>query len=450
MFCPDKVAVVGASNKEGKVGNAIMKSLKRKFSGEIFPVNIDEDEVLDLKAYDSVKDVDENIDLAIISIPAKVVPKVIKECGESAIKNAIVVSAGFSEAGRDDLESKIKEISDNYDINLIGPNCLGIYNPWVGLDTIFNPPKRQARPESGSVAFLSQSGAFGAALLDWFSESDIGLSKFVSYGNRADIDEADLVEYISRDEKTDFMIFYIEGVKDGRRFFKAASNSEIPIIAVKSGKTDLGSSAATSHTASLAGKDGVYEGAFKQSNVIRADTLREMFNIAKAISYQPLPEGNNVGIVTNGGGAGVMATDSIVDKGLNLASISNGTKEKFREAEKEGIIPDHATLNNPIDIVGDASSERYERAMDITLDEDDLDILLVICLFQSPALDEDIIEKLDKMQEKGKPIIAVTPGGEYTHRIADKIEDRGIPVYQTPEDAVQAIKGLCGCAEINR
>ncbi len=450
MFYPDNVAVVGASNKEGKVGNAIMKSLKRRYEGGIFPVNINEDEILELKAYDSVKNIDKNIDLALISLPAKIVPKVIKECGEADIDNAIIISAGFSEAGRDDLEKKIKKISDGYGINLIGPNCLGIFNPWVGLDTIFNPPERQARPEAGSVAFLSQSGAFGAALLDWFSESDIGLSKFVSYGNRVDIDEADLINYISKDEKTDFMIFYIEGVKDGRKFFNAARNSEIPIIAVKSGRTEMGSSAATSHTASLAGKDGVYEGAFKQSNVIRADSLREMFNIAKAVSFQPLPEGDSVGIVTNGGGAGVMATDSLVNKGLNLAKMSGDAKERFKEAEEEGIIPHHATLNNPIDIVGDAPSERYERAMDITLEVENVDVLMVICLFQSPALDEGIIEKLDKMQEKGKPIIAVTPGGEYTHEIGNKIEERGIPVYQTPEDAVQAVEGLCRSAEINR
>jgi len=447
MFWPDNVAVIGASNKEGKVGNAMMKSLKRKFEGGIFPVNIKEDQVLGLKAYESVTDIGDKVDLALISLPAKIVPDIIEECAVSGIKNVIVVSAGFSEAGREDLEEYIKKIVDEYDMNLIGPNCLGIYNPWIELDTIFNPPERQARPDPGSIAFLSQSGAFGAAILDWFSESNIGLSKFISYGNRADIDEADLIDYISEDEKTDYLIFYIEGVKDGRRFFEAAKKSKKPILAIKSGRTEKGSSAATSHTASLAGKDGVYEGAFKQSKVIRLKTLREMFNVAKALSFQPLPKGKNIGIVTNGGGAGVMSTDSLIEKGLNLAVFSEQTKDKFEQAVDEGVIPNHATLKNPVDIVGDAPSRRYKRAMEITLEDDNVDVLIVVCLFQSPALDDEIVEKLDMMQEKGKPIIIIASGGEFTHKMADKIEKKGLPVYQTPEDAVQAVNGLCRSAE---
>ncbi|MBS3781078.1 MAG: CoA-binding protein [Candidatus Thermoplasmatota archaeon] len=450
MFWPDNVAVIGASNQEGKVGNAIMKSLKRKFEGGIFPVNIKEDQILGFEAYGSVIDIKDKVDLALISLPAKIVPDIIKECGEAEIKNVIVVSAGFSEAGREDLEDKIKKIVDEYDMNLIGPNCLGIYNPWIELDTIFNPPERQARPDPGSIAFLSQSGAFGAAILDWFSESNIGLSKFISYGNRADIDEADLISYISEDEKTDYIIFYIEGVKDGRKFFEAAKKSEKPILAIKSGRTEKGSSAATSHTASLAGKDGVYEGAFKQSDVIRINTLREMFNVAKALSFQPLPAGKKIGIVTNGGGAGVMSTDSLIDKGLTLANLSDETKNRFEKAVEEGEIPDHSTLKNPVDIVGDASSERYEKAIEIMLEDDNVDLLIVVCLFQSPALDKHIVEKLGKMQEKEKPIITIASGGEFTHSMSEKIEKRGIPVYQTPEDAVQAIRGLCECCKRTR
>jgi len=447
MFWPDNVAVIGASNEEGKVGNAIMKSLKRKFEGEIYPVNIKENRILGIEAYKSVTNIENRVDLALVSLPAKIVPDVLKECGKSDIKNVIVVSAGFSEAGREDLEKDIKDIVDEYDMNLIGPNCLGIYNPWIELDTIFNPPERQARPDPGSIAFLSQSGAFGAAILDWFSESNVGLSKFVSYGNRADIDEADLINYISEDEKTDFIIFYIEGVKDGRRFFEAAKKSKKPILAIKSGRTEKGSSAATSHTASLAGKDGVYDGAFKQSKIMRIRTLREMFNVAKALSFQPLPDGKNIGIVTNGGGAGVMSTDSLINKGLNLGNFSDLTKDRLEKAVEEGIIPTHATLKNPVDIVGDSPSERYKRAMEITLEDDNVDVLIVVCLFQSPALDDGIVEKLDMMQEKGKPIITIASGGEFTHNMAARIEKKGLPVYQTPEDAVQAVNGLCKSAE---
>ncbi|MFP4000366.1 MAG: acetate--CoA ligase family protein [Thermoplasmata archaeon] len=447
LFWPDKVAVIGASNKEGKVGNAIMKSLKRKFEGEIFPVNIKEEEILGLKAYGSVLDIKKDIGLAIISLPAKLVPDVVEECGKAGIGNIIVVSAGFSEAGREELEKKMKETVKKYNMNLLGPNCLGVYNPWNELDTIFNPPERQARPDAGSLAFLSQSGAFGAAILDWFSESNLGLSKFVSYGNRADIDEADLINYISEDEKTDYLIFYIEGVKNGREFFEAAKESKKPILAVKSGRTEKGSSAATSHTASLAGKDGVYDGAFKQSDVIRLKSLREMFNVSKALSFQPLPEGKNIAIVTNGGGAGVMSTDALIEKGLSLSEFSDKTKDRFKEAVENGNLPDHATLKNPVDIVGDAPSERYKKAMEITLEDENTDLLIVICLFQSPALDENIVDALEEMQEKGKPIITIASGGEFTHQMSEKIEERGIPVYQTPEDGAQAVKGLCKCGE---
>ncbi|MEF8874947.1 MAG: CoA-binding protein, partial [Candidatus Thermoplasmatota archaeon] len=314
----------------------------------------------------------------------------------------------------------------------------------VELDSIFNPPERQDRPRSGSIAFLSQSGAFGAAVLDWFSEADIGLSKFVSYGNRVDVDEADLIDHLSEDEETEFIIFYIEGVKSGRKFFKAAERCGKPIMTVKSGRTEEGSSAATSHTASLAGKDKVYDGAFKQSNVLRTYGLREMFNVAKALSSQPVPKGDNVAIVTNGGGAGIMATDELVDRDLNLARFSSETEERLEKAVEKGTIPDHATLGNPIDIVGDATSKRYERSIEIILQDDNVDAVIVVLLLQSPTLEEDIVDRLDRLQGD-KPIIAVAPGGRYTHEITARLEDKGIPVYQTPTEGVQAVWGLSLC-----
>lgn len=450
MFYPGSVALIGASNKKGKIGNAIMRSLKRGFEGDLYPINPNEDTILDHRVHDSVAQIEQDIDLAIICLPAKIVPSVLKECGENGVKDVIVVSAGFSEAGKKDLEIELKNIASSHGMNLLGPNCLGIYNAENKFDTIFNPPERQARPETGNIAFLSQSGAFGAAVLDWFSESDIGLSKFVSYGNRAHVDEADLVNYLAEDNDTDYIIIYIEGLKKGRKFFEKAKQSEKPILAIKSGRTDEGSSAATSHTASLAGNDTVYNGAFKQSGVIRLDSLEEMFNIAKALSYQPLPEGKNVGIVTNGGGAGVMATDSLIKRNLDLANFSQKTKKKFKEAVEKGDIPEHATLNNPVDIVGDAPSERYERAMEMTLEDENVDMLIVVSLFQSPALDKDIVEKLERLKKKEKPIIVVSPGGEYTRKMIQRIEKKDIPVYQTLEGSVQAVHGLWRCAEANK
>jgi len=415
MFYPKNVAVIGASNKEGKVGNAIMKSLQRKYQGEIYPINIKEDQVMGVTAYGSVKDVEEDIDLALIAIPAKFVPEVIKECGEKGIQNAIIVTAGFREAGEVELEEKVFELAEEYGVRFIGPNCLGIYNSKNELDTIFNPPERQARPDKGSVAFLSQSGAFGAAMLDWFSESDIGISKFISYGNRADLDEADLIEYLSEDDETDIITYYIEGLKDGRKFMEVAKDCSKPVIALKSGRTSAGSSAAASHTASLAGKDEVYDAAFKQSDILRVKSVRELVVILRALRSQPLAEGDRVSIVTNGGGVGVMCADSLTWSGLRLAEFSDNTREKFKKEVESGMIPDHSSLNNPVDIVGDAPSERYETAMDIVLEDENVDAIIVVFLFHSPAIEEDIVSKTADMKKHGKPIIAIAPGGEFTH-----------------------------------
>ena len=442
MFRPNSVAVIGASNKEGKVGNAIMKSLMKKFKGDIFPVNLKEQEILGKKVYSSVKDINNNVDLAVIAIPAEYVPNAVEECGEAGIKNIIIVSAGFREAGRQDLEEELKKNAERYNIRVIGPNCLGVYDSKIGLDTIFNPPERQSRPKEGDIAFLSQSGAFGAAMLDWFSESDVGLSKFVSYGNRVDVDEADLINYLDNDPDTRIITYYIEGVKDGRKFMKAAQNCSKPIVALKSGRTSAGSSAAASHTASLAGKDEIYDAAFKRSGIIRVKTVRELINLARALSSQPFAKGDKIAIVTNGGGVGVMCTDSLVWNNLELAELTKDTNNKFKEAVRNGVIPEHASLNNPIDIIGDATPDRYKTAMDIVLEDNNVNGLIVAFLFQSPALSEDIISKTAEMKKHGKPIVAIAPGGKFADQIAHKIEEKGIPVYETPEEGVEVMRGL--------
>ncbi len=447
MFYPNGVAVIGASKTDGKVGNAIMKSIQRGYDGDVYPININEDEVMGIPAHDSVKEVDDEIDLAIIAIPAKFVPKVIKDCGEKGIRNAIIVTAGFREAGEIELEKKLVDIADEYGVRFIGPNCLGIYNSKNELDTIFNPPKRQARPKEGGIAFLSQSGAFGAAMLDWFSESDIGISKFISYGNRANLDEADLMEYLCEDDETDIITYYIEGLKDGRKFMEAAKKCSKPIIALKSGRTSAGSSAAASHTASLAGKDEVYDAAFKQAGILRVKSVRELVVILRALRCQPLAKGDRIAIVTNGGGVGVMCADSLIWSGLKLADFSKSTRDDFKLAVDSGMIPDHSSLNNPVDIVGDAPSERYEKAMEIVLSDENVDALIVVFLFHSPAIDEKIVSKTVNMKKHVKPIIAIAPGGKFTHMMSEKLEEHGIPVYETPEDGVAAVNGLVKLVE---
>lgn len=444
LFYPRSVAVIGASNKEGKIGNSIMKSILREFNGKVYPINIKEEEVLGLKAYKSILDVPEDVDVAVIAVPAKFVPDVIDQCGQKGVKGAVVISAGFKEAGRADLEEELVRRARKWGIRLVGPNCLGVTNLENGFDCNFNPPERQARPYFGAIAFMSQSGAFGAAILDWAAKHEVGMSKFVSLGNMADLDESDFIEYLKDDEKTRVITLYLEGVKDGKKFLKAAKDTTKvkPVVVLKSGRTEAGAKAAASHTGSLAGSYAIYEAAFEQTGVLSARSMRQLFNFAKALAMQPPAKGDRIAIVTNGGGAGVMMSDGIIEAGMKIAELSEETKQKFERDIKEKKLPEHMSYKNPIDIIGDAPSTRYEIAMRYALEDPNVDALVVIALFQSPALDEGIVEKVATLQKYGKPIIFVAPGGEYPERMARRIEKGGVPVFETVEDGVDAVYAL--------
>ncbi|WP_456322053.1 acetate--CoA ligase family protein [Palaeococcus sp. (in: euryarchaeotes)] len=445
MFYPKSVAVIGASNKEGKIGNAIMKNLVNYgFKGEIYPINVKEKEVLGIKAYRSILDVPSEVDVAVIAVPARFVPDVIDQCGQKGVKGAVVISAGFKEAGKADLEEELVRRARKWGIRLVGPNCLGITNIEITFDVTFNPPERQARPGFGGIAFMSQSGAFGAAILDWAARHEVGMSKFISLGNMADLDESDFMEYLKDDPKTRVITAYLEGVEDGRKFLKVARETTKvkPVIILKAGRTEAGAKAAASHTGSLAGSYSIYEAAFEQSRVLNAKSMRQLFNYAKALAMQPPAKGDRIGIVTNGGGAGVMMSDGIIEAGMKIAKLSKETKQKFERDIKEKKLPEHMSYKNPIDIIGDAPSTRYEIAMRYALEDPNVDALIIIALFQSPALDEGIVEKVAALQKYGKPIIFVAPGGEYPERMARRIEKTGVPVFETVEDGVDAIKAL--------
>ncbi len=448
LFYPKSVAVIGASNISGKVGNAIMCSIMRGFNGKIYAVNVKGGEIKvngkKFKVYGSIKDIPDEVDTAVIAVPARFVPQIIDECGQKGVKGAIVISAGFKEAGRADLEEELVKRARKWGIRIIGPNCLGVTNLENGFDCNFNPPERQARPEFGGIAFMSQSGAFGAAILDWAARHEVGMSKFIILGNMADLDESDFMEYLKDDPKTRVITAYLEGVEDGRKFLKVARETTKvkPVIILKAGRTEAGAKAAASHTGSLAGSYSIYEAAFEQSGVLNAKSMRQLFNYAKALAMQPPAKGDRIGIVTNGGGAGVMASDGLLEAGLKLAELTEETKEKFVKAIGEGVLPHHMSFKNPVDIIGDAPSSRYEVAMRYVLEDDNVDALIIIALFQSPALDEGIVEKVGKMQEYGKPIIFVAPGGEYPEKMARRIEKTGVPVFETVEDGVDAIKAL--------
>jgi len=448
LFYPRSVAVIGASNVPGKIGNAIMRSILLKFGGKVYAVNVKGGEIeingKKFTVYRSVKDIPDEVDVAVIAVPAKFVPNIIDECGEKGVKGAVVISAGFKEAGRVDLEEELVNRAGKWGIRVVGPNCLGVTNLENGFDCTFNPPERQARPPFGKVAFMSQSGAFGAAILDWAASHKIGMSKFISLGNMADLDESDFIAYLGEDEKTGVITGYIEGVKDGRKFFNVAKEVTLrkPIIVLKAGRTEAGAKAAASHTGSLAGSFKIYEAAFEQAGVLGARSMRQLFNYAKVLAMQKPAKGNRVAIVTNGGGAGVMMSDGLLESGMKLAELSDETNRKFREAIERGELPEHMSYKNPIDIIGDAPSSRYEIAMRYALEDPNVDVLVVIALFQSPALDEGIVEAMARMGEYGKPIVFVAPGGDYPHKMARNIELKGVPVYETVEDGVDAVYAL--------
>jgi len=343
-----------------------------------------------------------------------------------------------------ELEEKLLGVARKWNIRIVGPNCLGITNIENGFDCTFNPPERQARPEFGGIAFMSQSGAFGAAILDWAARHEVGMSKFISLGNMTDLDESDFMEYLKDDKATKVITAYLEGVKDGRKFLEAARNAtkKKPVVILKSGRTEAGAKAAASHTGSLAGSYTIYQAAFEQTGVLEARSMRQLFNYAKALTMQKPAKGDRVAIVTNGGGAGVMMSDGVLEVGLKMADLSEETKEKFAKAIVEGKLPEHMSYKNPIDIIGDAPSSRYEVAMRYALEDENVDVLAVIALFQSPALDDGIVEAVGRMQEYGKPVVFIAPGGAYPEKMARRIEKTGVPVFETVEDGVDAVYAL--------
>ncbi len=330
-FKPRNVAVIGASREEGKVGNAVLTNLlkgttrqmmsAKGFEGNIYPINPKSDEILGLKCYPSITDVPEDVDLAVIIIPSKFVPSVMKELPSKNVKTAIIISAGFSEGGPDgaELEKQVLETAKANNIRIIGPNCLGIMRTHNNLNASF----ADIMPPKGPISFVSQSGALCTAVIQYSYEEDIGFSNFVSIGNKSDVDDADLLEYFAEDPETKAIALYVESLKDGQKFMKTAKEviKEKPIVVLKSGRTESGAKAASSHTGSLAGSDVAYEAAFKQSGIYRVYTISELFDIAKALGYQPPAKGNNIAIITNAGGPGVMAADQLYYRNLNLAQL---------------------------------------------------------------------------------------------------------------------------------
>ncbi|RLJ02601.1 MAG: CoA-binding protein [Candidatus Aenigmatarchaeota archaeon] len=438
FFNPKSIAVVGASRSEGKIGNTIFGVLVKNFRGKVYPVNPKADRILGRRCYPSVLDTPD-VDLVVVAVPAVAVPKVMEEVVEKGTKAAVIITSGFGEIGNHALEERVKRIITGK-VRVIGPNCLGVYDSSSKVDTMFLPEERLKRPVEGPVAFISQSGAFGSVMMDAIGEEGIGVSKFMSIGNKIDVDEIDLMKYLEEDEKTGSIAIYLEGTEDGKKLMKVGKevSKKKPVVCLKAGKSKKGTEAVSSHTGSMAGSARVYSAAFRQSGIIEAKTTEELFDFAKALAYQEPTGGRRIMIVTDGGGFGIVATDQAEKEGFDLVELDKKSKEILRKC-----VPEYAIIKNPIDLTGDADSERYRKTLDLLCRNERIDGIVCIVLLQITTLGEDIVPILVKISRKyRKPMTFCATGGKYTLEKTRELEKEGLPVYPTPERAVKAMSAL--------
>jgi acetyltransferase len=437
IFNPKSIAIVGASDVETSVGYAIVKNLtKQGYKGKVYFVNIRKPEILGVKTYPTVMEIPEVVDLAMIATPAKTVPDVVEECGRAGIKGAIIVSAGFKETGPDGkaLETKILEKARKYGIRIIGPNCIGVMRPSLNLNATFV----NKVPKPGKVAFLSQSGALGSAILDWAISENIGFSNFVSVGSMIDVDFGDLIDYFGTDSKTKSILMYAEVITEARKFMSAARHfaRTKPIIVVKSGKFSESAKAAASHTGSLSGEDAIYDAAFKRAGVVRVDEIADLFNAAEVLGTQPLPRGPNLAIITNAGGPGVMATDALIAKGGKLAKLSDKTLNILNSA-----LPPFWSKGNPIDVLGDAQPERYKVAIEACLNDANVDGIVIIFtqqgVVEGTAVAKGIVQVIGDRHFHDKTILTSFMGNGAAQEANRIFNENNIPTYTTPEQAIK-------------
>lgn len=437
IFSPKSIAIIGASNKEKSIGNSLVLNLKKDFKGKIYPVNLKEKKVAGLKAYASLSDIKAKVDLMLIAIPAKFVNDVLAEGGELGIKAAVVISAGFKEVGNTALEEELKSVCKKYNINLIGPNCLGVLNPKQGLNASFAAQSALV----GGVAFISQSGAICTAILDSANKLGIGFSKFISVGNKTVVDEVKLFDYLLKDKDTKIIALYVEQLNNSQDFLSSAKRlvaAGKPVVILKAGKSAAGAKASVSHTGSLAGENLVYEALFRQAGVIQAEKIEELFDFIKIFNNYELKAAKRLAIITNAGGPAVIAVDALEGSGLELASLSSKTKTALRNS-----LPSAASVNNPIDLLGDAQADRYEIALKEVLGDKNVDSVLVILTPQSVseiAATAQVI--IDYKRKTTKPIALVFMGEDLVVEARTLFNKSGIANYSFPEAGVKALAAL--------
>jgi acyl-CoA synthetase (NDP forming) len=392
----------------------------------------------------------------VIVVPANVVPKVMQNAASKKVKDVVIISSGFGEIGNHELENQVVAIARKAGTRVLGPNCLGVYDTRTGVDMLFLPETKilttgdeviaTPRPIPGDIAIVTQSGAFGVAALDFLTGMQIGVSKFVSFGNKCDVTETEMLHYLLYDKETKVILLYVEDIKSGREFLKVAKEvtKKKPIVALKAGRTDAGARAAASHTGAIAGSDQIYNAVFEQTGILRAKDMEEFFDAGKALAMQPPATGKNVGIITDAGGPGIMAVDESELNGLNVKSFSEKTVREFEKLKAEGKLPKFATNLNPVDITGSGTSEMFELASEILFQDPEINGIILLGLHHTPALQEDYIDRVARVASKyDKPIVACDIGETemalYTRSRFDKLE---IPAYSSPEDAARAMNAL--------
>jgi len=431
FFNPHSVAIF-ASMKEGKTGYEIVKNMvDGRFKGEIYPINRSGGEIFDQKIYPEFNDLD--IDLAVIAIPGQFILSLLEDLGSRGVKSAVIISAGFSEVGNIEEEKDIKNMAEKHRMRIIGPNCAGIMNTGCNLFASI-----EVRALSGETAFITQSGALGGAVLMMAEELGFGFSKFVSYGNRCDVDEVDLIKYLEDDPRTKVIALYIEGLEEGRRFLAQAKKTVLkkPIVAIKAGKSKAGMRATSSHTGSLAGEDKIYDAAFKQAGILRVEGVEEMFDLCRGLIHYPKVKGNKIGVITNSGGPAVLTTDKLEELGLEVPEPPESLKNKLKK-----ILPPHVSLGNPFDLLAYGGAENFAQVSKIISSE--YDAIITIFVPTASMDSTEIATALGKIKEEIKiPIFANFMAGRLVKEAIGELKKYGIPNYETGERCARVIQKI--------
>ena len=444
FFQPKSVAVIGASREPGSVGHSIFRNmLSYGFKGEVFGINPKGGEVLGQPLYPNLAAAGKPIDLAIIAVPAKIVPAVIQDCGKAGVDSVVIISAGFKETGSEgaQLERQVTQIAREHGLRIIGPNCLGVVVPAIGLNGSF----AAGMPPAGKVALLSQSGALATAMLDWALGQGLGFSKFVSFGNAADIGLTELLRALAEDEESKVILAYLEGVKNGPEFMAVAREvtRKKPLVVVKSGSTSGGARAVSSHTGSLAGSEQAYDAAFRQAGVIRVTSVEQLYDYAMAFAALPLPKGRSLALITNAGGPGIMATDAAERIGLRLAAFEKGTIDRLRSQ-----LPPAASFYNPVDLLGDAPPERFEFAAETLLEDPNVHSVIAIATPQAMTKIEETARVIARVASHNQvPIVGCLMGGQEMGKGTEVLNEAGVPCYGFPERAVAALAATANYRE---